>query len=69
LQTLGPIIKEQQKILNDTVEKKLQLSKLQTTILMKEEKAKGSGGQKVSISASEREMLEALLDGKDDEQS
>lgn len=29
---IGPIIKEQQKIVNDTVEKKLTLSKLQSTI-------------------------------------
>lgn len=29
---IGPIIKEQQKIINDTVEKKLTLSKLQSTI-------------------------------------
>lgn len=30
--TIGPIIKEQQKIINDCVEKKLQLSKLQANI-------------------------------------
>ena len=29
---IGPIIKEQQKIINDTVEKKLTLSKLQSTV-------------------------------------
>jgi hypothetical protein len=29
---LGPVIKEQQKIINDCVEKKLQLSKLQSTM-------------------------------------
>ena len=29
---IGPVIKEQQKIVNDTIEKKLSLSKLQSTI-------------------------------------
>ena len=32
MQTIGPIIKEQQKIINDCVEKKLSLSKLQSSI-------------------------------------
>jgi len=32
MQTIGPIIKEQQKIVNDCVEKKLTLSKLQSSI-------------------------------------
>lgn len=32
MQTIGPIIKEQQKIINECVEKKLTLSKLQSSI-------------------------------------
>lgn len=32
---IGPIIKEQQKIINDTIEKKLTLSKLQSTMWQK----------------------------------
>ena len=32
---IGPVIKEQQKIINDTIEKKLSLSKLQTQIWQK----------------------------------
>jgi methylthioribose-1-phosphate isomerase len=32
---IGPVIKEQQKIINDTIEKKLSLSKLQSSILEK----------------------------------
>jgi methionine salvage enolase-phosphatase E1 len=39
MQTIGPIIKEQQKIINDCVEKKLTLSKLQSSIW---EKSSGS---------------------------
>jgi methionine salvage enolase-phosphatase E1 len=32
MQTIGPVIKEQQKIINDCVEKKISLSKLQSSI-------------------------------------
>jgi methionine salvage enolase-phosphatase E1 len=38
MQTIGPVIKEQQKIINDCVEKKLTLSKLQSTIWEKNSK-------------------------------
>ena len=36
MQTIGPIVKEQQKIINDCVEKKLSLSKLQSSIRSEE---------------------------------
>ena len=39
MQTIGPIIKEQQKIVNDCVEKKLTLSKLQSSIWEKSSKS------------------------------
>ena len=39
MQTIGPIIKEQQKIVNDCVEKKLTLSKLQSSIWEKTSKS------------------------------
>jgi hypothetical protein len=39
---LGPIIKEQQKIINDCVEKKLSLSKLQSSIWEKTNASKES---------------------------
>jgi hypothetical protein len=39
---LGPIIKEQQKIINDCVEKKLSLSKLQSSIWEKSNSSKES---------------------------
>jgi hypothetical protein len=38
MQTIGPVIKEQQKIINDCVEKKLTLSKLQSSIWEKNSK-------------------------------
>ena len=39
MHTIGPIIKEQQKIVNDCVEKKLTLSKLQSSIWEKSSKS------------------------------
>ena len=39
MQTIGPIIKEQQNIVNDCVEKKLTLSKLQSSIWEKSSKS------------------------------
>lgn len=40
MQTIGPVIKEQQKIVNDCVEKKLTLSKLQSSIWEKTQNEK-----------------------------
>jgi hypothetical protein len=40
MQTIGPVIKEQQKIINDCVEKKLSLSKLQSSIWEKTQNEK-----------------------------
>lgn len=40
MQTIGPVIKEQQKIVNDCVEKKLALSKLQSSIWEKTQNEK-----------------------------
>jgi len=39
LALIGPIIKEQQKIIDSTIDKKLQLSKLQSTLHMKNPKS------------------------------
>ena len=57
---LGPIIKEQQKIINDCVEKKLSLSKLQSSLWEK------SSGNAETFSISDLnvddEMLKDLID-------
>lgn len=68
---IGPVIKEQQKILNECTEKKISLVKLQNAML------KQSGGQhgdkvtfgKLELSAEDREVLNKLIDEKDDESS
>ncbi len=55
---IGPIIKEQQKIINDTVEKKLTLSKLQSTIW---EKSENKGGGDFKLSEIDDSLIQDLL--------
>jgi hypothetical protein len=55
MQTIGPIIKEQQKIINDCVEKKLTLSKLQSSIWEK------SNGTQESFSISDLDVNDEVL--------
>lgn len=55
MQTIGPIIKEQQKIVNDCVEKKLTLSKLQASIWEK------SQGNSETFSITDLNMDDDML--------
>ena len=61
LTILGPIIKEQQKIINDTIEKKLSLSKLQSQIW---EKSNNNSEENFSLSEIDDDVLQNLI-GKD----
>ena len=54
---IGPVIEKQQKIINDCVEKKLQLSKLQSTIWEKS----SSKEESFSISDMDDELIEDLI--------
>lgn len=54
---LGPVIKEQQKIINDCVEKKLQLSKLQSSIWEKQ----SSQDNDFDISEMDDDVLQGLM--------
>ena len=56
---IGPVIKEQQKIINDTIEKKLSLSKLQSSIW---EKSQSGNEESFSISDMDDDVLSALID-------
>jgi|TARA_R110002020_G_scaffold332719_1_gene548140 hypothetical protein len=58
LQLLGPVIKEQQKIIDSAIEKKIQLSKLQATLLTKNLDGSAPTG---SLSLDDKETLNALL--------
>jgi hypothetical protein len=56
---IGPIIKEQQKIINDTVEKKLTLSKLQSTIWEKSQQNKND--ESFTLSELDDTLIQDLL--------
>jgi hypothetical protein len=55
---IGPIIKEQQKIINDTIEKKLSLSKLQSTIW---EKSNNTKEDNFTLSEMDDDLLQTLI--------
>jgi hypothetical protein len=55
---IGPIIKEQQKIINDTIEKKLTLSKLQSTVWEKSNSNKDEG---FNMSDMDDNILQTLI--------
>ena len=57
MQTIGPVIKEQQKIINDCVEKKLALSKLQSSIWEKSQNDKTD----FSISDLDDGLMDTLI--------
>lgn len=55
---IGPVIKEQQKIINDTIEKKLTLSKLQSTIW---EKSQSNSEESFNLAEMDEDVLSALI--------
>tara|TARA_R110000772_G_scaffold221503_1_gene331910 strand:- start:71 stop:445 length:375 start_codon:yes stop_codon:yes gene_type:complete len=65
MQLIGPIVKEQQKIINDTIEKKLSLSKLQSSIW---EKSQIGNDDSFSLAEMDDDVLSALIQ-KDSESS
>lgn len=65
MQTIGPIIKEQQKIINDCVEKKLSLSKLQSSIWEKSQNDK----QDFTIDDLDDDLMQSLIDRDVDDSS
>lgn len=68
MSVIGPVIKEQQKILNDCTEKKISLVKLQSALL---KQTQGSGpnstGGKLQLTEEDRVLLEKLMDDSDGE--
>lgn len=65
LTLLGPIIKEQQKILDSVLEKKLSLAKLQQTIIQKSNE--GREDISGSLSDEDKEMLKDLVSNLGDD--
>ena len=60
MQLIGPVIKEQQKIINDTIQKKMSLSKIQLEV-WKKEKDGSKDNEQFSLNDFEDEELENLL--------
>ncbi len=69
MSVIGPVIKEQQKILNECTEKKISLVKIQTNLIQKSggEGSKFSG--KLSLSDEDRDMLDKLINDGNPSQS
>ena len=67
MMTIGPVIEKQQKIINDCVEKKISLSKLQSTIWEKT----NNNNESFSLADLDDELIQNLLekDVSNDEQS
>ena len=68
MSTIGPVIKEQQKILNECTEKKISLVKLQG-VLLKQSAASNKGTQfgKLTLSDEDRELLDKLVNDNSNE--
>ena len=68
MSVIGPVIKEQQKVLNDLTEKKISLVKLQSALL---KQTQGSGGGKggpmgkLTLSEEDRDLLDKLVNDGD----
>jgi hypothetical protein len=67
MSVIGPVIKEQQKILNDCTEKKISLVKLQGALL---KQTTGGGGKsmpmgKLELSDEDRALLDKMINDND----
>ena len=73
MSVIGPVIKEQQKILNNCTEKKISLVKLQALLLkqgnLNINKNGEISGEKLDLNDYEKSLLEKLLNSSDDNYS
>lgn len=62
MSVIGPVIKDQQKIMNDCTEKKISLVKLQGALLKQTGTSGGNqlGGGKLELTDEDRELIEKL---------
>lgn len=58
---IGPVIKDQQKILNDCTEKKISLVKMQSILLKQLNGEKVKDSSKLTLSDEDKEILEKLM--------
>lgn len=67
MSVIGPVIKEQQKLLNECTEKKISLVKLQSLLLKQTNGGNDKqSSQKMNLSEEDREILDKLLNNNDD---
>ena len=59
MMTIGPVIEKQQKIVNECVEKKISLSKLQSSIW---EKTNSSNNESFSLADLDDDLIQNLID-------
>jgi methionine salvage enolase-phosphatase E1 len=59
MMTIGPVIEKQQKIVNDCVEKKISLSKLQSSIW---EKSNSGNNESFSLADLDDDLIQNLID-------
>ena len=57
--TIGPVIEKQQKIVNECVEKKISLSKLQSSIW---EKSNNNNNESFSLADLDDDLIQNLID-------
>ena len=70
MSVIGPVIKEQQKILNECTEKKISLVKLQGVLLKQTSGGKSGPMGKLELSDEDRELLDKMInDGSDNKGS
>ena len=68
MSVIGPVIKEQQKILNDCTEKKISLVKLQNALLKQTYGPNSANlGGKLQLTEEDRVILEKLMNDEDSE--
>lgn len=58
---IGPVIKDQQKILNDCTEKKISLVKLQGVLLKQSSSDGKSGFSKITLTDDDKKLLDQLV--------
>lgn len=69
MSVIGPVIKEQQKILNECTEKKISLVKIQNTLIQKGLTSEGKFAPgKMTLTDEDRDLLEKLMGGDDKEE-
>lgn len=66
---LGPVIKEQQKILNECTEKKISLVKLQSSLIKQMTDGKGGTAKIGALTDEDRKYLETLMNNDEDNSS